>query len=223
VKAKIAEVFDSVQGEGIYLGEKQIFVRFFGCNLNCSFCDTKLNKFTEFDLNGLIEELKLYNGSYHSISFTGGEPLLQKDFLKEILRLTRLEGYRNYLETNGTLFAELKEAIDYVDIVSMDLKLPSSSGMGNLWWMHRKFLEIASQKEVFLKAVICHSTEENDLKEAIELINEVNKSAILVLQPNFHENNSALMEKILNFQKICREGKIVAVVIPQMHKMVGIK
>ena len=223
MKAKIAEVFDSVQGEGIYLGEKQIFVRFFGCNLNCKFCDTKLHKFTEFDLNELIEELKLYNDSYHSISFTGGEPLLQKDFLKEILRLTRLEGYRNYLETNGTLFAELKEVIDYVDIVSMDLKLPSSSGMGNLWWMHRKFLEIASQKEVFLKAVICQSTEESDLKEAIKLINEVNKSAILVLQPNFHEHNSALIEKMQNFQKICQQEKIVAAVIPQMHKVVGIK
>lgn len=222
-KGRICEVFESVQGEGIYLGERQIFVRFFGCNLSCSFCDTKLDKFTEFDLHELLAELKLYNDHYHSISFTGGEPLLQKDFLKEVLKLTRVEGFKNYLETNGTLFAELNDVIDYLDFVAMDLKLPSSSGMGNLWWMHRKFLEIASKKEVFLKSVICRSTTEEDLREAVKLINEVNKSAILVLQPNFHEFDAALKEKMENFKQICNEGKITTIIIPQMHKVVGIK
>ena len=222
-KGRICEVFESVQGEGIYLGERQIFVRFFGCNLSCSFCDTKLDKFTEFDLHELLAELKLYNDHYHSISFTGGEPLLQKDFLKEVLKLTRVEGFKNYLETNGTLFAELNDVIDYLDFVAMDLKLPSSCGMGNLWWMHRKFLEIASKKEVFLKSVICRSTTEEDLREAVKLINEVNKSAILVLQPNFHEFDAALKEKMENFKQICNEGKITTIIIPQMHKVVGIK
>ncbi|MBP7836242.1 MAG: 7-carboxy-7-deazaguanine synthase QueE, partial [Candidatus Omnitrophica bacterium] len=60
MKGKIAEVFDSVQGEGLYLGEKQIFVRFYGCNLGCRFCDTKLQSFMEYEPEELFQELKLY-------------------------------------------------------------------------------------------------------------------------------------------------------------------
>ena len=137
MKARIVEVFDSIQGEGLYLGEKQIFVRFFGCNLSCSFCDTKPDRFMEYEPHELIKELKLYKSKYHSISFTGGEPLLAKDFLKEVFKATAKDGHRHYLETNGTLHFELEELIDYIDIVAMDVKLPSSSGMGNLWHQHR--------------------------------------------------------------------------------------
>jgi len=223
MKARIAEVFESVQGEGIYLGEKQIFVRFFGCNLNCQYCDTKLDRFIEYEPQELFTEIKLYQDKYHSISFTGGEPLLQSDFLKEALKLTCQGGYKNYLETNGTLPGELEEVIEYLDFVSMDLKLPSSTGMGNLWHLHKRFLKIACQKEVFLKTVICQSTSEDDIKEALALINEVNKSAILVLQPNSYENRGALSEKLEKFRDICRKEKVTACVIPQMHKMIGIK
>lgn len=223
MKAKIAEVFDSVQGEGLYLGEKQLFVRFFGCNLQCKFCDTKLNHFTEYEPQELFEEIKLYRNDFHSISFTGGEPLLQKDFLKEILRMTDAHGYRNYLETNGTLPYELEELIEYVDIVAMDLKLPSSTGMGSLWGMHRKFLEIASRKEVFLKAIISESTNKEDLKDALGLIKEINRACILVLQPNSYEDYSLLDSKLRDFKDSCISQRVTTCIIPQIHKVVGIK
>jgi 7-carboxy-7-deazaguanine synthase len=223
MKGRIAEVFDSVQGEGIYLGEKQIFVRFFGCNLSCKFCDTKLNRFTEYEPEELLEELKLYQDEYHSISFTGGEPLLQKDFLKEILRLSAKSGYRNYLETNGTLWSELEEVIEYLHFVAMDLKFPSSTQMGNVWGFHRKFLGVASKKEVFLKAIICDSTKEQDLMEALSLIKDLNKSAILVLQPNSQENLLQMKIKLERFREICLGENVTACIIPQMHKIVGIK
>ena len=223
MKARIAEIFESVQGEGLYLGERQLFVRFFGCNLNCRFCDTKLSRFMEYEPQELLEEIRLYKNGVGSISFTGGEPLLQKDFLKEVLRLARKEGYKNYLETNGTLPGELEEVIDFVDIVAMDIKLPSSAGMGNLWMLHRKFLEVASRKEVFLKAVVCQATEEGDLKDALNLIREVNMAAVLVLQPNSHEELGPLTEKCEKFKEICKQGNVVTCIIPQVHKIVGIK
>ncbi len=223
MKARIAEVFDSIQGEGIYLGEKQIFVRFFGCNLHCRFCDTKLDRFIEYEPQELFEEIKLYHTDFHSISFTGGEPLLQKDFLKEILKLTSAEGYKNYLETNGTLPGELEEVIDYLNIIAMDLKLPSSTGMGDLFALQRKFLEIALQKEVLLKAVICQSTKEEDLRKALALIKEVNRPLVFVLQPNSYEDYSQIEEKIENFKSIGLEENIPTCIIPQMHKKVGLR
>lgn len=220
---RITEVFSSVQGEGLYLGEPQVFVRFFGCNLSCKFCDTRLDRFTEYQPQELFEEIKLYSNGFHSISFTGGEPLLQKDFLKEILKLTRQAGYRNYLETNGTLSGELSEVINLLDIVAMDLKLASSAGMGNLWNLHRKFLRIASQKEVFLKTVICQSTQDGDLKEALGLVREVNRAAVVILQPNSYEDYNGLKEKLESFKNICAQNQITACIIPQIHKLVGIR
>lgn len=223
MKGKITEVFDSVQGEGLYMGQKQIFVRFFGCNLDCKFCDTKPDSFMEYEPQELLDEVRLYSGRYHSISFTGGEPLLQKDFLKEALALTGRQGYKNYLETNGTLYRDLEEVIDCLHIVAMDVKLPSSAGMGDLWDTHKEFLKIASRKEVFLKTIICGSTREEDLKQALSIIKEVDRYAVLVLQPNSYENGAQMKEKLERFKDICGEEKITTCVIPQMHKIMGFK
>lgn len=223
ITGRISEVFESVQGEGLYLGEKQIFVRFFGCNLSCQFCDTELSGFFEYEPQELFEEVALYNHDYHSISFTGGEPLLQNDFLKEVLMLTKKNGYKNYLETNGTLPGELEDTIDYLDIVAMDIKLPTSSGMGNLWAMHKRFLKIASKKDVFLKAIVCESTKEGDLKAGLNLIKEINSSAVLVLQPNSFDNQEQLAPKLEKFRNICFDEKVTACVIAQMHKAAGVR
>ena len=223
MKGKIAEVFESIQGEGLYLGERQIFVRFFGCNLSCQFCDTKLNRFIEYEAEELFEKIKLYQKGFHSISFTGGEPLLQKDYLREVLKLTSSQGYKNYLETNGTLPAELSDVIGYLDIVAMDLKLPSSTGAGHFWDEHRRFLEIASSREVFLKLVICEATEEEDLRQGLRLIKEINQAAILVLQPNSLENDGRLIDKLRKFKDISRTENINCRIIPQMHKIAGIR
>lgn len=223
MKGKIVEIFDSVQGEGIYLGEKQIFVRFFGCNLACSYCDTKLDYFVEYEPRELLQELLLYSDEYHSISYTGGEPLLQKKFLKEILQLTKREGFRNYLETNGTMPEALKEVIDYLDFIAMDIKLPSSCGQEELWYIHYRFLEIARAREVFLKSVICTETTLSDFRKALQLIQDVDLGMVLVLQPNAEENSFLLQEKIEHFKKIAEDSGITACVIPQMHKIAGVR
>ena len=223
MKARITEVFDSVQGEGIYLGEKQIFVRFFNCNLSCAYCDTKLDRFTEYEPNELFEEIKLYRDKFHSISFTGGEPLLYADFLEAILTLTSEYGHKHYLETNGTLFSELEQLIDQIDFIAMDLKFPSSTGMGNLWQMHRKFLKIAAKKEVFLKAIICQATKQEDLKEALALIKEISPASVLVLQPNNYDDQSVLYKKLLNFKEIASQQGVTTCIIPQIHKIAGLR
>ena len=148
---RIKEIFKSIQGEGPYVGYKQLFVRFCKCNLNCKYCDT------DFDINDAKEfspeELaKIINDSNdcHSVSFTGGEPLLDVDFLKELLPKVNLPVY---LETNGTLSKELSEIIDFVTYISSDIKLSSCTGLKPLWREHESFFEIGKKKVLFAKAV----------------------------------------------------------------------
>jgi len=223
MKGRIADIFESIQGEGIYMGERQLFVRFFGCNLTCKFCDTRLSSFTEYDPEELLGKIKLYNNGWRSVSFTGGEPLMQRDFLYQMLKLTRSEGYKNYLETNGILFDDLEHVIDYVDIVAMDFKLSSSTGSYSFWRQHRRFLEVASQKETFIKMVICHSTEDADIWRAVKVVKEVNPYLVLVLQPNSLEYDTVLKEKMERFRNISIDYGIVTCIILQIHKMLRLK
>jgi len=222
MKGRISEVFESIQGEGIYLGSRQIFVRFHGCNLGCKFCDTKLDDYTEYESHELLDKIKSFHETFHSISFTGGEPLLQKDFLKEALFYTRCYGFNNYLETNGTLPDALGEVIDNVDIVAMDLKLPSSTAQGDFWDVHQRFMEIASRKEFFIKAVVCQDTSEEDIMRVAELINKTTHAPVVVLQPNAQEE-SLLSDKLIDFSRRLKKENITTCVIPQIHKMIGVK
>ncbi len=220
---KITEIFDSIQGEGLYLGENQIFVRFYGCNLSCKYCDTPLESFMEYEPEELFKELKMYRGKFHSVSFTGGEPLLQKDFLKEVLKLTHKDRISNYLETNGVLYEELNDVIGYLDYVAMDLKLPSSTGLPEFWEQHRVFLEIASKREVFLKTVICSSTEEEDLVKGLRLIRSTCQAAILILQLDSNEDRVNLQDKLKIFKELCRKEGVTACAVEQIHKVIGVK
>jgi organic radical activating enzyme len=223
MKGRISEIFDSIQGEGLYLGEKQVFVRFYGCNLGCAFCDTKPDSFMEYEPEEVLKEILMYGDKYHSVSFTGGEPLLQKDFLKEILKLTRKANYKNYLETNGTLYEELGDVIEYLSYIAMDLKLPSSTGQKESWDAHRSFLKVAGHCEVFLKAVITRATKEDDLRTGLRLIREIAKGAVLVLQPDSRENKIYLHDKLESFKELCRKEKVTTCVVEQVHKVIGVR
>ena len=224
MKAKIAEIFKSIQGEGLYSGQEQIFIRFFGCNVGqCQFCDTQLSSFWEFEPAELLEYLKYNFFGIYFVSLTGGEPLLQKDFLKEFLPMLKAADFRIYLETNGTLPEALKDIIDYVDIIAMDFKFPSSTGLRNFWQEHEDFLRIALSKEIFVKTVICETTDFADLKRAVEILSEFDKNTPFVLQPNFYENNQALMDKITDFQSHSLRTLSDVRIMPQRHKLMGIK
>ena len=230
-KAEITEIFSSVQGEGIFAGARQIFVRFKRCNMACEFCDTPNDiAGKEYTSAALMDEVKTIDGSngpHHSISLTGGEPLVYAEFLKSFLPLLKKAGFKSYLETNGTLPDELDGVIDLIDIVAMDFKLPSSTGTRAYWREHLEFLKIAARKKVFVKSVVTTDTKKEDVKKAVRLIRTVNKKIPFIMQPatpvrNFDKRPGE--NRLLEFLDIALKEKIEnSRVIPQMHKILGVK
>lgn len=224
MQAKIAEIFKSIQGEGVYQGVEQVFVRFYGCNLKCKFCDTQLTNYEELEAPELVNKISEFGKGYHSISLTGGEPLLQVDFLKELLPIMKTTGAKVYLETNGILYQELSRVIDFVDITAMDFKLPSSTGMPAFWQEHEKFLRAALKKEVFVKVVVLNSTRGKDIHKSINLIRSFNKDIPLVFQPEFSEmKQEELINKLQNYKNLAAQYLKNVLILPQQHKLQGVK
>jgi len=230
-KAEITDIFSSVQGEGIFAGALQIFIRFKRCNMACAFCDTPNDGMVkEYSPAALMHEIKTLDeskGPHHSVSLTGGEPLIYTGFLKSFLPLLKKENFKSYLETNGTLPNELAEVIDLIDIVAMDFKLPSSTGQRACWKEHLEFLKIAARKKVFVKSVIAADTKKDDIEKAVKLIRMVNKNIPFIMQPaevvkNFDKKVSS--SRLLEFLDIAVKHEVEnSRVIPQMHKVLGIK
>ena len=147
----VSEVFVSIQGEGLYVGLLQLFIRTAGCSLRCGYCDTSKsqertkkcviietgrlldNPVDSQMLADAVEQIVGRTRTIHSISITGGEPLEQPDFLESFLKLTRRFGKPHYLETNGLHPEALERILYLVDIVSLDIKRPSLCGVGDLF------------------------------------------------------------------------------------------
>lgn len=221
MKARISEVFKSIQGEGPYQGSNQVFVRFFGCNLKCRFCDTQLDLFEIKTISELLKDIYAY-GNYHPVSLTGGEPLLQVKFLKELTGDLQKKNISIYLETNGTLVDNLLEIIDNIDIIAMDFKLPSSTGMKGYWTEHKEFLKIAEKKNIFIKAVITRETAAEDILKAAQIIKEVSADTLFIMQPE-NPYEGELTGKLKSFSSICEKENLRFGVIPQLHKSLGVK
>jgi 7-carboxy-7-deazaguanine synthase len=106
---KISEIFSSIQGEGLRQGEPTIFVRFAGCNLKCSFCDTRFAWRGGRPLSAarVVEKVRRIHERFPArwVCLTGGEPLLQD--LKELVRLLKKEKFKIQVETNATRYAPL--------------------------------------------------------------------------------------------------------------------
>ena len=103
---KLNSIFQSIQGEGRFQGYPSDFIRFFGCNLNCSYCDTKYTLSGDSFYFATPEEAaeKLNETGVFDLCVTGGEPFCQEEELIKLLKL--LKGKRISLETNGSFELE---------------------------------------------------------------------------------------------------------------------
>ena len=228
-KSKILEIFRSIQGEGIYAGARQLFVRFFECNMHCDWCDTPhsigdtTRKYKEYALADLKNEIvSLWKGC-HSVSLTGGEPLMQADVIHELIAILGHAGPKFYLETNGTLPSELTKVIEDVDIIAMDIKMPSSTKCRAFWAEHEEFLKIAVQKETFIKTVISADTDVEDWEKTVELVARVDSSIPVIVQPNTFDLKNNVITKCVEFQEYGSKYLSDVRVLPQMHKFLKLR
>ncbi len=238
----MCEIFTSLQGEGVFAGRVQLFIRFSGCNIRCYYCDTKeAFKDNEF---ALIEKIPLSNKfkkiknpinndyliSYirnisksnfvHSISLTGGEPLLHVDFLKNFV--SKIHKFKPlHLETNGTLPDNLRQIIDYIDFISMDFKIQFFKKEDFLC-LQESFLRISARKKCQVKIVVTKRTDEKTFLQAIKLIEGVDKKIPLILQPNTKEIKQ-LKAKLIKFYKLASQSLDNILILPQIHLLMDLK
>ena len=200
-----------------------------GCNLSCRHCwiapefDAQAKQYPTLPVD-LFEDILIEAQplGLQAVKLTGGEPLLHKEFLKKFIPLVKEElGLKAYLETNGTLPANLKEVIDLIDIVAMDFKLPSSTGEKGFWEEHKESLLIAKEKNCFVKIVITSETKDTDVRDAIDIVHAVDKDMLLVLQPVSpirqieRPRNKALFDYLFQAEKKLEYVRIM----PQMQKI----
>jgi 7-carboxy-7-deazaguanine synthase len=245
---RLVELFSSIQGEGILVGHRQVFVRTYGCNLRCTYCDspetlkesgspplcrvettpgswqfrTVANPVAAPDLTAIVRGYLVE--PHHSLSVTGGEPLLHATFLQNWLPEIRALGLKIFLETNGMLPDHLRRVLPLLDYVSMDFKAPSATGLteAQTWERHRAFLEVARATHVYGKFVVTPSTTEAELDAVIETITAVDASIPLILQPVTpfgYEPRPTDPARMIAFHARAARRLHEVRVIPQTHKM----
>jgi len=242
----ICECFSSIQGEGLLAGRRQIFVRLTDCNLNCRYCDTSFEKTDScrvefvsgsghaveipnpFSLQQLLDIIVDWQtrlpGAHHSVSFTGGEPLLHvgtlSGWLPEIRKLIPV-----HLETNGTMHVALKSILAYVDFISMDIKLPSTSGCAeDLWEQHQLFLEQARGCNISVKIVVGETSNAAEISKTCDMIDRFDGKTPLFLQPLTMADGRIGISAahILHLQELAAFRLPDVRVIPQMHKLLEV-
>lgn len=232
MKAPIIEVFSSFQGEGPLIGQRQIFVRFAGCNLNCSYCDTQDSKSknagTLMSVREVVSKInEILTPDCATISFTGGEPSLYPDFISEVSKNFNL---KIMLETNGTLPNNI-DLIEQLDIVSLDIKLNEHFDEEfdkNIFINEIKSLNLLISKSisVYCKVVILPSTKIKSIREVIEKLSEnvLSKSNIqIIIQPSSPLSDwKGLNFKLFEFSEIVGQYFEVST-IPQIHKILNIE
>lgn len=220
-KVKIKEIFASIQGEGPYLGYKQLFIRFCNCNLKCNYCDTEFSSnsdFEEYCPNELAEKVNEFK-DIHSVSLTGGEPLLSVDFLKEFLPLVNK---KIYLETNATLCDKLLEIRPFVDIISADIKLESATGIKDSYKFHDKFFEACKGVETFAKIVFNKNITDEEIKKCCKLSKKYQIE--LILQPEMIGDKMSVTSDFCAqiLDKFLKNYENVRL-IPQVHKFLDVR
>jgi organic radical activating enzyme len=257
----VSEMFCSLQGEGPFVGERQVFLRTAGCTATCWWCDTVYSKMEtpRFVIHGedkrvlanplgvetVLDEVAAFaraNAPVRTVSITGGEPLEQPEFTRALARGTRERGFRVYLETNGVHPQALEAMLEWVDVIAMDIKLPSAIGKEE-WEAHAGFLEVLTGSRfdpeagpgdgrLFVKVVVDERSGIDEIERAAATVAGLSRRVPLVLQPESgallserapRETAERLMRQLGEAQQMALVQLDDVRIVPQCHKILKIR
>jgi len=211
---KVVEKFVSVNGEGVKSGELSIFIRFAGCNLRCSYCDTMWANKDDVEFT-LMDENEIYNyikeTGVRNVTLTGGEPLLQNHLETLLDLLCKDNDIEVEIETNGSISLEKYNKSRHKHLsFTMDYKL-NSSNMEDKMCLDN-FNQLTSNDTV--KFVIGSTIDLIKTKNIIDKYDLINKCYVY-LSPVYNQID---MIEIVEFMKINKMNK--ARLQMQLHKII---
>jgi len=217
----IQEIFYSFQGEGILVGYPQIFIRLYGCNIKCAYCDTPDRNKTPMTPAGVVEKIKpLLEKKPHSISITGGEPMMQIDALKSLVPELKQFNLPLFLETNATYPERLKHIKDDFDYFSVDYK------PGHETEFSAFLKELKDKPGVYVKYIVLKDFDSKETEYLGRQVAEYDKNTHVILQPvtpfadikepPAHADLTRAFEDVRKYVPNVR-------IIPQTHKYLGLR
>jgi len=233
-------------GEGKFIGRRYIFIRFKNCPLNCVYCDEhkkdnlcRIEKAPgsgefipyhdnniEYDLEHIVK--RLITPDLFAISFTGGEPLLYYDKLKEYSDIIHNLGYKTHLESNGMF----PNRIIFFDYASIDIKLQEHFiDMDSEQYLKLYNNELATIKklynlgsDVYAKIVIMSNTSPKVVGNIAKELSDIGKDITLCIQPvsPISTIKAPSKQKIFEIMSFCGEFINNIICTPQIHKYMGV-
>lgn len=206
---EVNEIFSSIFGEGLNIGLPCTFIRLQGCNCRCTWCDTVYAQTTGLgtlmDEDSIVEKVKEFGNEW--VCITGGEPMMQ-DLHKLLVKLSSIHK-KVQVETNGSLLLKDDELITRI---AMSPKLPSSRMDKNM--KYEQMMKLRPGDE--LKFVAAN---ESDWFFVKDLLRRYKVACEVILQPEGGTDGGWLVEKLLTVGL----EKVNARVLPQLHKVFGVK
>ncbi|AYF44782.1 4Fe-4S single cluster domain protein [Halobacteriovorax sp. BALOs_7] len=221
----INDIYRATEGEGVFVGRSQVFVRFQGCNIGCVNCDSMDTWSFDIEstsLNTIFERIleESYQGKINWISITGGDPLHPKHVpsVVELTKFLKSKGFKINLEAAGTRVVD--EVFDLLDYISYDLKTPSTGVRTRLSLIEKMAQQYPNRFQV--KAVIADRKDfEYTLSAYRELESKLgNIEFPWVLTPCYEPSEEFPMQRFIDIQEWNQIEGGPFRVIGQQHKWI---
>ena len=221
---KVNEIFLSVQGEGLHVGERTVFVRFYGCPLRCVWCDqpealahTGVGRFDTLAPEQVLERIRAHT-AVRRVCLTGGEPAIApKEPLLWLLGRLRSDSWWTSIETSGSrVVEELLDAIDFWTVAPKGRSAETFEGdpvEAQLPALRRYAALPEGRRQ--LKFV---AQDGRDLEDAVRMLEALDYRGAIVLQPEHERGDARAL-----FDAWPWERYPDARLIPQTHKMAGLR
>jgi organic radical activating enzyme len=243
----VSEIFVSFQGEGPHAGRRHLFVRLGGCPLRCRYCDTPEslvptaeccilgpdgarripNPIEAVELDTEVRSLAALAPPLHAVAVTGGEPLLQADFVVAWLEAREQAAPPVLLETAGILPARLRRVLPWVRWVSLDFKCPSNTGEAPRWEEHEACVRetLAAGRELYVKMPVDDETSADEVARGAGLLAALAPRVPLLLTPLTEPMGTRLTASRATLDRLHDVASRIHAdvrVLPQMHKVLGV-